>query len=145
MFPQKFDADSPLAGPTRARRNPDSARNARFGSAEAMAAERSRRYVEYMPAINAYAAKTQTVRQFAAHRKGMAALRDPHRATLKKRITEMEAELKKARDDLAAMDAADAEDEKKFGDRVREGQEAELKVEKNQKFLDMEHDDEPEL
>ncbi|WPA95697.1 uncharacterized protein RHO25_000300 [Cercospora beticola] len=130
---------------SRAKNNPDVRNVRRFGNAEALEKEASRRWIEYGFLVDDFDTKTKVSRSWYTTGQAHKSLREAERARLRKEIPRLEAELKKCREELKQMDEADRDWDGKYGVRCEQGEWDAMKLEKYRGYLRMDHDEVPDL
>ncbi|PPJ56219.1 hypothetical protein CBER1_09383 [Cercospora berteroae] len=130
---------------SRAKDNPDVSSVRRFGNAEALEKEASRRWIEYGFLVDAFNTKTKTSRSWYTTGQAHKSLREAERARLRKEIPRLEAELKKCKEEMQQMDEADRDWDGKYGIRCEQGEWDKMKLEKFRGYLRMDHDEVPDL
>ncbi|PPJ51001.1 hypothetical protein CBER1_07828 [Cercospora berteroae] len=130
------------------RPNPDMPKpavKARYGTQAAQIAERTSRFEDWAPRVSWFANRTEHSRQWVGFRKARRNVRNDERNRLRKEIPRLEEELAKCRKELVKMKEADEMEERLYGDRMRQGQQEQNRLDAWDKFLNLESDVEPEL
>lgn len=131
----------------------------RFGNAEALEKEASRRWIEYgflvvsivlLPSLiielmcflqDHFDTKTKVSRSWYTTGQAHKSLREAERARLRKEIPKLEAELKKCKEEMEQMDEADRDWDGKYGVRCEQGEWDAMKLEKYRGYLRMDHEE----
>ncbi|KAM3418302.1 hypothetical protein BST61_g4302 [Cercospora zeina] len=130
---------------SRGKDGPDVKNVRRFGNAEALEKEASRRWIEYGFLVDEFDTLTKSSRAWYSTSKAHKSLRSTECGRIHKEIPKIEAQLRKYKEELEVMEKADREWDRNFGSKCEQGEWDAMKLEKFRGFLRLEHDEVPDL